>query len=87
MNTTQPFSAEPSFEPELAKFIFGVCDEVFQTLGDIAWPRIVHEAIVRQILEAVEEGERDPDRIYQRALGVVAAAKQQQSAARRAALS
>jgi hypothetical protein len=72
MNTSRPFSAESSFEPELAQLIFGVCDEVFKTLGDVARPRIVHEAIVRQILEAVEEGERDPDRIYQRALAVVA---------------
>src|SRR5262245_32979525 len=38
MNTTQPFSAESSFEPELAELIFGVCDEVFQTLGDLARP-------------------------------------------------
>jgi hypothetical protein len=75
MNTSRPFSAESSFEPELAQLIFGVCDEVFQTLGDIARPRIVHDAMVTEILEAVEEGERDPDRIYQRALGAVVAAK------------
>lgn len=72
MNATRPFSAEPLFDPELAKLIFGVFDEAFQSLGEIARPRIVHEAIARHILEAVEEGERDPDRIYKRVLRLVA---------------
>jgi hypothetical protein len=45
MNATQPFSCEPSFEPELGKLIFDVFDEIIQSLGHIARPRIVHEAI------------------------------------------
>jgi hypothetical protein len=72
MNATQPFSCEPSFEPELGKLIFDVFDEIIQSLGHIARPRIVHEAIAKHIIEAVEDGERDPDRISQGVLRVVA---------------
>jgi hypothetical protein len=72
MAATPAFSAEPSFEPVLAKLIFDIFDEIIQSLGHIARPRVVHDAIARQILEAVEEGERDPHRIHQRALRVLA---------------
>ena len=80
MDTARPFSAESSFEPELAKLIFDAFDEAFQSLGRLAQPRVVHEAIAKQIIEAVEEGERDPNRIYQRALRVVAVRRPQPEA-------
>lgn len=71
MNTARPVSAEHSFEPELVKLIFDVFDEAIQSLGHIARPRIVHEAVAKRIIETVEDGERDPDRIYQGVLRAV----------------
>jgi hypothetical protein len=35
-------------------------------------PRVIQEAIARQIIEAVQDGERDRDAIYQRSLAALA---------------
>jgi hypothetical protein len=49
-----------------------VFDEMIQSLDRVGRPRVVQEAVARQIIEAVQGGERDRDAIYQRVLAAMA---------------
>jgi len=67
-----PLFANACFDPEATKLMADVFEETMQSLDRLARPRVVQEAIARQIIEAVQDGERDRDAIYQRVLGAMA---------------
>jgi hypothetical protein len=64
MIRTLPFFQSATFDPEATKVMGDVFDEAIQSLDKLARPRMVQEAIAKKIIEAVQDGERDPERIY-----------------------
>lgn len=72
MSTPFPSFASACFDPETTQVMGEVFDEMMQSLGRIGRPRVVREAIARQIIEAVQDGERDRDAIYRRVLAAMA---------------
>jgi hypothetical protein len=72
MSVILPLIARSCFDPEATKLMGGVFDEMMQSLDQLGRPRIVQEAVARHIIEAVGDGERDPDVIYQRVLAAMA---------------
>ncbi|MFL6821200.1 MAG: hypothetical protein ACJ8FA_01370 [Xanthobacteraceae bacterium] len=67
-----PLFANACFDPEATKLMGDVFEEMIQSLDRMGQPRVVQEAIARQIIEAVGDGERDRDAIYQRVLAAMA---------------
>jgi hypothetical protein len=49
-----------------------VFDEMITSLDRFGRPRIIQEAVARHILDAMRDGERDPDVVYQRVLAAMA---------------
>jgi hypothetical protein len=67
-----PLFANACFDPEATKLMGDVFEEMIQSLDRMGQPRVVQEAIARQIIEVVQDGERDRDAIYQRVLAAMA---------------
>ncbi len=67
-----PLFANACFDPDTTKVMGEVFDEMIRSLDRVGRPRVVQEAVARQIIEAVQRGERDRDAIYQRVLAAMA---------------
>ena len=67
-----PHVANACFDPDTTKVMGEVFDEMIRSLDRVGRPRVVQEAVARQIIEAVQRGERDRDAIYQRVLAAMA---------------
>jgi hypothetical protein len=67
-----PFIADGCFDPEATKIMGEVFDEMVTSLDRFGRPRIIREAVARHIIEAMRDGERDSDVIYQRVLAAMA---------------
>jgi hypothetical protein len=80
-----PLFANACFDPEATKLIGDVFEEIILSLDRVGRPRVVQEAIARQIIEAVGDGERDRDAIYQRVLAAMALNLRLGTSARRCA--
>jgi hypothetical protein len=85
MSMPIPFFANACFDPEATKLMGDVFEEMIQSLDRMGRPRVVQEAIARQIIEAVQDGERDRDAIYQRVLAAMALKLRLGATARRCA--
>jgi hypothetical protein len=72
MSMPFPLFENACFEPEATKLMGEIFEEMVQSLGRMGQPRVIQEAIARQIIEAVQDGERDRDTIYQRVLAALA---------------
>jgi hypothetical protein len=72
MSMPFPLFENACFDPEATKLMGEIFEEMVQSLGRVGRPRVIQEAIARQIIEAVQDGERDRDAIYQRVLAALA---------------
>jgi hypothetical protein len=72
MSMIFPFIADGCFDPEATKIMGEVFDEMVTSLDRFGRPRIIQEAVARHILDAMRDGERDPDVVYQRVLAAMA---------------
>src|SRR5262245_49297503 len=64
--------ARNCFDPEATKVMGDVFDEMMRSLDRFGRPRIIQETLARLIIEAAQDGERDPDLMYQRVLAAMA---------------
>jgi hypothetical protein len=85
MSMPFPLFAKACFDPEATKLMGDVFEEIILSLDRVGRPRVVQEAIARQIIEAVGDGERDRDAIYQRVLASMASKLRLGAAVRRCA--
>ena len=60
------------FDPEATKVMGEVFDEMMRSLDRFARPRIIQETVARLVIEAAQDGERDPDLMYRRVLAAMA---------------
>jgi hypothetical protein len=67
-----PLIASGCFDPEATKIMGEVFEEMVTSLDRFGRPRIIQEAVARHIIDAMRDGERDPDVVYQRALAAMA---------------
>jgi hypothetical protein len=67
-----PLIASGCFDPEATKIMGEVFEEIVTSLDRFGRPRIIQEAVARHIIDAMRDGERDPDVIYQRVLAAMA---------------
>jgi hypothetical protein len=67
-----PFIADGCFDPHATKIMGEVFEEMVTSLDRFGRPRIIQEAVARHIIDAMRDGERDPDVIYQRVLAAMA---------------
>jgi hypothetical protein len=72
MSMIFPFIADGCFDPEATKIMGEVFEEMVTSLDRFGRPRIIQEAVARHIIDAMRDGERDPDVIYQRVLAAMA---------------
>ena len=56
------------FNPETTRAMAEAFDRVCQSLRDASQPDIFKEVIAQQIIHVAQSGERDPDRLSERAL-------------------
>lgn len=63
-----PFLQNSVFDPELTHAMGQAFDRACQSLDDAGQPDIVKEIIAEKIVEIAQAGERDPDRLSERAL-------------------
>lgn len=66
--TIVPFLQGYSFDPEITRAMGAAYDKAREMLHDRGQPEVVQEVIARRIINVAKTGERDPDRICQRAL-------------------
>ena len=67
-NSITPFLKDVAFDPESMRAMDLAFDQVCGQMRDRGQPSVVLEVLARRIVEIAETGERDPDRIAQRAL-------------------
>jgi len=67
-----PLIAGGCFDPEATKIMGEVFDEMITWLDRFGRPRIIQEAVARHIIDAMRDGERHPDVVYQRVLAAMA---------------
>src|SRR5262249_61071036 len=67
-----PLIAGGCFDPEATKIMGEVFDEMITSLDRFGRPRIIQEAVARHIIDAMRDGERHPDVVYQRVLPAMA---------------
>ena len=67
-----PLIAGGCFDPEATKIMGEVFDEMMTSLYRFGRPRIIQEAVARHIIDAMRDGERHPDVVYQRVLAAMA---------------
>ena len=68
--TIIPYLRGYSFDPEITKAMGTAYDRAREMLDDIGQPEVVQEVIAKRIIKVVQTGERDADRICQRAMRV-----------------
>jgi hypothetical protein len=66
--TILPFLRDTSFDSDVTGMMGKAYDQALRALHDKGQPHIVQEVIARKIIELAEAGERDADRMCQRAL-------------------
>jgi hypothetical protein len=57
-----------AFDPETVKTLCDAYDKCSKALHDAGQPEIVNRVIAERIIALAKQGERDPDRLCQRAL-------------------
>ena len=85
MSMPFPIFANACFDPEATKLMGDVFEEIILSLDRVGRPRVVQEAIAKQIIETVGDGERVRDAIYQRVLASMASKLRLGAAVRRCA--
>jgi hypothetical protein len=68
MATVLPLFQDAAFEPEATEAMGAAFDKACKSLHDIGQPALVQEVIARRIIEIAQKGERDADRLCERAL-------------------
>jgi len=68
MTSITPFLSQHAFDPEITKLMGQAYDAAFGELGDRTPPALLKEIIAKRIIEAAEQGERDPKRLCASAL-------------------
>jgi hypothetical protein len=63
-----PFLSQNAFDAETTKAMGEAYDAACDELGDCSPPLLVKEVIAKRIIDAVEQGERDPERLIAKAL-------------------
>jgi hypothetical protein len=63
-----PFSRDCSFDPQAIQVMGSAYERACRSLQDIGQPDLVKEIIARRIIEVAQAGERDIDRLCERAL-------------------
>jgi len=58
-----------AFDPETVKLLCDAYDKACRSLHDTGQPYIVNEIIARRIISLAQQGERDPDKLCEGALG------------------
>jgi hypothetical protein len=68
-DTTIPFILdEPSFDPEVARIMGMAFVTACKALHDVGQPEVVNTVIAQRIIAIAKTGERDPNRLCDRAL-------------------
>ena len=69
MSTTiYPYLLGHSFDPEITRAMGAAYDKARELLHNMGQPEVVQEVIADRIINVAKTGERDPDRICQRAM-------------------
>jgi hypothetical protein len=68
MNTILPSFSTAAFDEEATAAMAEAYDKACQSMHDWGQPDIVKEIIAKRIIELAGKGERDPDRLCERAL-------------------
>ena len=63
-----PYLNGAAFDPELTHAMGEAYDCAFRALHDRGQPAVVHEVIAKRIIEIAKTGERDPNKLCERAL-------------------
>ena len=66
--TIIPFLQGCSFDPDITRAMGVAYDKTRKMLHDRGQPEVVQEVIAQRIINVAKTGERDPDRICQRAM-------------------
>ena len=67
-DTIIPFFKDCAFNPQATQVMGAAYEKACEALHDIGQPDIVKEIIARRIIEVAQTGERDIDRLCERAL-------------------
>jgi hypothetical protein len=67
-DTISPLFKDCAFNPQTIQAMGLAYDKACQSLHDLGQPDIVKEIIARRIIEVAQTGERDIDRLCERAL-------------------
>ena len=67
-DTILPFFKDCAFDPQATQLMGSAYERACQALHDIGQPDTVKEIIARRIIEVAQTGERDVDRLCERAL-------------------
>jgi hypothetical protein len=66
--TIIPYLNGTAFDPDLTHAMGQAYDRAFRALHDRGQPAMVHEVIAKRIIEIAKTGERDPNKLCERAL-------------------
>lgn len=66
--TIVPFLRETSFDSDVTNLMGKAYDKALRELHDKGQPHLVQEIIARKIIDIAKSGERDADRMCERAL-------------------
>ena len=66
--TVVPFFRDSAFDPETTLVMGKAFDRACVALKDYGQPDLIKEIIAKRIVEVAQPGERDPDRLRERAL-------------------
>jgi hypothetical protein len=69
--TIIPFLRDTSFDPELTNLMGIAYDKALRARHDKGQPHMVQEIIARKIIDIAKAGERDADRMCERALAAL----------------
>ena len=67
-DTATSFFQDTSFDPETAHIMDQAFECAFRTLRDFGQPVLVKDIIAKRIMDIARTGERDPNRLCNRAL-------------------
>jgi hypothetical protein len=68
VSTVVQFFQDTSFDSETTHLMGAAYDKACRTLHDTGQPELVREIIAMRIVKAAKGGERDPDKLCERAL-------------------
>lgn len=66
--TDTPFSYDASFDPEITQIMGRAFECACKALHDVGQPAMVKDVIAKRIIDIAKTGERDPNRLCERAL-------------------